>query len=70
LTNVNISSKTESLDNEIFRITNSQTTLYFEAYNESQRNVISEAVSMMHDTKDDGQAKIYMCQGLPGTGKS
>ena len=41
-----------------------------QAYNESQRNVISEAVSMMQDTKDDNQAKIYMCQGPPGTGKS
>jgi Cdc6-like AAA superfamily ATPase len=25
---------------------------------------------MMRDTKDDNQAKIYMCQGPPGTGKS
>ena len=23
---------------------------------------------MMGDTKDDNQAKIYMCQGPPGTG--
>lgn len=23
---------------------------------------------MMRDTKDDDQAKIYMCQGPPGTG--
>lgn len=43
---------------------------YFQAFNESQRTVIAEAVSMMSMTKDEDQAKIYMCQGPPGTGKS
>ncbi|CAF1228145.1 unnamed protein product [Adineta ricciae] len=63
-----------SLTDDVFQITNTQHKLmeqnYLQAYNESQRNVISEAVSMMQDTKDDNQAKIYMCQGPPGTGKS
>ena len=40
----------------------------FQSYNESQRNVIAEAVAMVRDAKDDDQAKIYMCQGPPGTG--
>ncbi|CAF0839892.1 unnamed protein product [Rotaria sordida] len=63
-----------SLNDNIFQITNKQENCmeekYYQAYNESQRNVIAEAVSMIRDTKDDNQAKIYMCQGPPGTGKS
>ncbi|CAF4773373.1 unnamed protein product [Rotaria sp. Silwood1] len=63
-----------SLNDNIFQITNKQENCmeekYYQAYNESQRNVIAEAVSMIRDTKDDEQAKIYMCQGPPGTGKS
>ncbi|CAF4029487.1 unnamed protein product [Rotaria sp. Silwood2] len=63
-----------SLNDNIFQITNKQENCmeekYYQAYNESQRNVIAEAVSMIRDTKDDDQAKIYMCQGPPGTGKS
>ncbi len=49
-------------------ISNIKQWFVFQAYNESQRNVISEAVSMIRDTKDDNQPKIYMCQGPPGTG--
>ncbi|CAF3705736.1 unnamed protein product [Adineta steineri] len=63
-----------SLSDDVFQIKNKQDNCmeekYLQAYNESQRNVISEAVSMLRDTKDDSQAKIYMCQGPPGTGKS
>ncbi|CAF5220396.1 unnamed protein product, partial [Rotaria magnacalcarata] len=63
-----------SLNDDIFQITNKQENSmedkHYQAYNESQRNVIAEAVSMIRDTKDDNQAKIYMCQGPPGTGKS
>jgi len=63
-----------ALNDDIFQITTKQEDCmeekYFQAYNESQRNVIAEAASMICDTKDDNQAKIYMCQGPPGTGKS
>jgi len=63
-----------SIDDEIFQLTKRNETFleekYFQAFNESQRNVISEAVSTVFDTKDDEQAKVYMCQGPPGTGKS
>lgn len=63
-----------SLTDDVFQITHRQEKLmedkHLQAYNESQRHVISEAVSMIQDTKDDEQAKIYMCQGPPGTGKS
>ncbi|UJR28955.1 hypothetical protein I4U23_010172 [Adineta vaga] len=63
-----------SLTEDIFQVTSTQKKLmeqkYLQAYNDSQRNVISEAVSMIYDTKDDDQAKVYMCQGPPGTGKS
>ncbi|CAM4853435.1 unnamed protein product [Rotaria socialis] len=63
-----------SLNDDIFQITNkresSMEDKHYQAYNESQRNVIAEAVSMIRDTRDDNQAKIYMCQGPPGTGKS
>ncbi|CAF5095441.1 unnamed protein product, partial [Rotaria socialis] len=50
-----------SLNDDIFQITNkresSMEDKHYQAYNESQRNVIAEAVSMIRDTRDDNQAK-------------